>query len=78
MKINLGGILRTIGGLGKGGATIAGALLGFGGAVFGGGDQLQKCLDMLTKQPASATALLGGALVLFGLGRKAGANLPGK
>lgn len=70
--MNLKGLLRTLGKLGKGGATIAGAVLGLGGAAFGGGDDLGKCIEVVLHQPAGAATFLGVALALFGIGRKAG------
>lgn len=65
-------IFRILGKLGKGGATIAGAVLGLGGAAFGGGDDLSKCLEVVLSQPAATATFLGVALALFGVGRKAG------
>lgn len=70
--MNIKGLLRTLGKLGKGGATIAGAVLGLGGAAFGGGDELGKCVEVVLHQPAGTATFLGVALALFGLGRKAG------
>lgn len=66
------GILRTLGKLGKGGATIAGAALGLGGVAFGGGDDLGRCIEVVLTQPAGTATFLGVALALFGVGRKAG------
>lgn len=65
-------ILKVLGRLGKGGATIAGAVLGLGGAAFGGGDDLGKCIEVAVKQPAATATFLGASLLLFGIGRKAG------
>jgi hypothetical protein len=65
-------ILRFIGKLGKGGATIAGAVLGVSGVSLGGTDVLD-CFQKITTAPADTLTALGLALLLFGIGRKAGA-----
>lgn len=67
------GILRFLGKLGKGGATIAGAVLGVGGVSLGGTDVLD-CFNKITSAPAETLTALGLALLLFGVGRKAGAT----
>jgi len=61
-----------LGTLGKGFATLSGAILGVGGLFFGGGDKLAECVKYLSQQPASGAAALGILLALFGVGRKAG------
>jgi len=66
------GILRFLGKLGKGGATIAGAVLGVSGVSLGGNDVLE-CFTKITSAPAETLTALGLALLLFGVGRKAGA-----
>lgn len=66
------GVLRFIGKLGKGGATIAGAVLGVGGVTLGGSDILD-CFSKITSAPADTLTAIGLALLLFGVGRKAGA-----
>lgn len=68
------GLLRTLGKLGKGGATIAGAVLGVGGVSLGGTDVLD-CFTKITSAPADTLTALGLALVLFGIGRKAGSTV---
>lgn len=65
------GLLRTLGRLGKGGATIAGAVLGVGGVSFGGTDILE-CFTKITSAPGDTLVAVGLALLLFGIGRKAG------
>lgn len=66
------GILRFLGKLGKGAGTIAGVALGLGGAAFGGGPDVAKCIEVMMTQPASAATFLGVTLAVFGIGRKAG------
>ena len=65
-------VLKFLGKLGKGGATIAGAVLGVGGIAAGGGDMLANCIGELLKQPDSAITTAGIVLFLLGFGRKAG------
>lgn len=65
-------VLGVIGKLGKGAATIAGAVLGIGGASLGGGTDLMGCLDTITKSAPNALTAVGLALIIFGIGRKAG------
>jgi hypothetical protein len=66
-------ILKFLGRVGKGGATIAGAVLGLGGAAAAAGnDQLAGCISLLLKQPEGMLTVGGALLLLFGLGRKAG------
>lgn len=65
------GVLRFLGKLGKGGATIAGAVLGVGGVSLGGSDIL-SCFQKITSAPAETLTAFGLALLLFGIGRKAG------
>lgn len=69
-------LLAAIGKLGKGAATIVGAVLGVGGitlgAATGGNDQLAACVSELMKQPDTALTTIGVAVFLFGVGRKAG------
>lgn len=65
------GVLRFLGKLGKGGATIAGAVLGVGGVSLGGTDVLD-CFQKITTAPADTLTAVGLALLLFGIGRKAG------
>jgi len=75
VKLSLGGILRTLGKVGKGFATIAGSVLGVGGlgaAVVGGNDQLAACVTTLLSQPEGASTMIGVLLLAFGIGRKAG------
>jgi hypothetical protein len=64
-------ILGTLGKLGKGAATIAGGVLGIGGVSLGGTDIL-GCVDKLTKSAPDVLTAAGLALLIFGLGRKAG------
>lgn len=70
------GVLKFLGKLGKGGATIAGAVLGVGGVTLGGTDVLD-CFAKITSAPADTLTAIGLALLLFGVGRKAG-NVAGK
>lgn len=68
-------ILKTIGKLGKGAATIVGAVLGVGGvgaAVASGNEQIAACITTILSQPEGAVTMLGVVLLLFGVGRKAG------
>lgn len=65
-------VLKFLGKLGKGGATIAGAVLGVGGVTLGGSDVLD-CFSKVTSAPADTVTAIGLALLLFGVGRKAGA-----
>ena len=65
-------ILRVLGKLGKGGATIAGAVLGVGGVTLGGTDVL-GCVEQITKSTPDVLTAAGLALLIFGVGRKAGA-----
>lgn len=68
------GILKFLGKLGKGGATIAGAVLGVGGVSLGGTDVLD-CFTKITAAPADTLTAVGLALLLFGIGRKAGVTV---
>lgn len=68
----MGNVLKVIGKVGKGFATIAGAILGLGGLVGGGGDQVAKCVETLLSQPDTGAVVAGVVIVLFGIGRKAG------
>lgn len=65
------GLLRLLGKVGKGGATIVGAVLGVGGVSLGGTDVLD-CFTKITSAPADTLTAVGLALLLFGIGRKAG------
>ncbi len=68
-------LLGGIGKLGKGFATIAGTVLGVGGvgaAVTGGNEQIAACITTLLSAPEGVLTVAGVALVLFGVGRKAG------
>lgn len=69
-------LLLFLGKLGKGGATIVGTALGVGGVTLGGSDVLECVTTVLSSPPETLTAV-GLALVLFGIGRKAG-NTAGK
>lgn len=69
-------VLRFLGKLGKGGATIAGAALGVGGVAVGGSDVLE-CFTKVASAPAETVTTIGLALLIFGIGRKAG-NVAGK
>lgn len=64
-------ILRALGKLGKGAATIAGAVLGVGGVTLGGSDILD-CFTKITQSAPDTLTALGLALLIFGVGRKAG------
>lgn len=64
-------ILRILGKVLKGGATIAGTVLGAGGVTLGGTDVLD-CFTKITQAPAETLTTLGLALLIFGIGRKAG------
>lgn len=68
----MGGILRALGKLGKGAATIAGVVTTTLGISLGGGDQLAECAAELAKSPDSLLAGAGALLTLFGIARKAG------
>lgn len=71
----MGKILRTLGKVGKGFATVAGAVLGVGGvgaAVANGNEQIAACVTALLAQPEGVITMLGVVLLLFGVGRKAG------
>lgn len=68
------GVLKFLGKLGKGGATIAGAVLGVGGVSLGGTDVLD-CFTKITSAPADTLTAVGLALLLFGIGRKAGVTV---
>jgi hypothetical protein len=68
-------ILKALGKIGKGGASIVGAVLGVGGigaAVAGGDEQIAACISTVLSQPAGTVTLVGVALLVFGIGRKAG------
>ncbi len=68
-------ILKTLGKVGKGFATIAGAVLGIGGvgaAVASGNDQIASCVTLILSQPEGVVMSVGVVLLLFGYGRKAG------
>lgn len=68
-------LLKTLGKLGKGAATIVGAVLGVGGvgaAVASGNKQIADCVSVLLSQPEGALTMIGVVLLLFGIGRKAG------
>ena len=71
-------VLSTIGRIGKGFATIAGAVLGIGGFAFGGGANMDACLKTFMSQPANGAVAIGVLLAAFGLGRKAGWIAGGK
>ena len=64
-------VLGLLGKLGKGAATIAGGVLGIGGVTLGGTDIL-GCIEKLTKSTPDALTAVGLALLIFGVGRKAG------
>lgn len=70
-------ILKRLGTLGKGFATIVGAILGVGGLstslATGSSDTLALCMTELAKQPANTITMLGIGLTIFGVARKAGA-----
>lgn len=68
-------ILRVLGKIGKGGASIIGAVLGVGGigaAVASGNEQVASCVTTMLSQPEGAVTMIGVVLLLFGVGRKAG------
>ena len=65
------GLLKVLGKLGKGGATIAGTVLGVGGVSLGGTDVLD-CFTKITQSAPDTLTAVGLALLLFGVGRKAG------
>lgn len=68
-------LLGIIGRLGKGAATIAGTVVGIGGigaAVAGDNEQIAACITTLLSAPEGIVTVAGVALVLFGVGRKAG------
>ena len=74
MGLPIGKVLKTLGTVGKGFATVVGSVLGIGGvgaAVAGGNEQLAACITTLLSQPEGITMALGGVLVAFGIGRKA-------
>lgn len=64
-------ILNVLGKLGKGAATIAGAVLGVGGVTLGGTDVLD-CFTKITQSAPETLTTVGLALLIFGVGRKAG------
>jgi len=68
----MGGILKVLGKLGKGAATVAGVVTTVLGVSLGGGDKLAECAAELAKSPDSALAGAGALLTLFGIARKAG------
>ena len=75
MGLPIGKILKTLGTVGKGFATVVGSVLGIGGvgaAVAGGNDQLAACVTTFLSQPEGISTTLGVILVMFGIGRKAG------
>lgn len=67
----MGNVLKVLGKLGKGAATIAGGVLGIGGVSLGGTDVL-GCIEQITKSAPDALTAVGLALLIFGVGRKAG------
>lgn len=65
-------MLRILGKLGKGFATVAGILIAGGGVVAGHGDVTDAFKQIAQHGPAIVSAL-GVILAAFGVGRKAGA-----
>lgn len=71
----IGGILKFLGGAGKGLATIVGTVLTVAGVVSGvvkPHDTLSTAVDTLVHQVPAVITAIGVILASFGIGRKAG------
>ena len=73
MAFNIGSVLRRLGTIGKGFATIAGAVLGVAGVgtATASSDDVLKCMTTILSQPEGALIGSGALLFFFGVGRKA-------
>ncbi len=65
-------VLRFIGSLGKGGASIFGAVLAALGVSLGGGNELKDAVNTIMNNLPALISAVGVVLAAFGVGRKAG------